>query len=104
SVLVEDGGRLQLWRAGLAHESEERRRRQVGVDDEGEILPDLGVRTHLLELHCARSALDERVEVELERAPASLEDRRVELPQPALIGPRRLAGVQQRDGRALEGR
>src|SRR5947207_2071362 len=52
----------------------------------------------------AGSGCRERVEVELERAPRSLELLRMQLAQPSFRGPCRLAGMEQRQRRLLERR
>ena len=51
-----------------------------------------------------RRRLGERVEVELERAPDAVEQRRVELAEPALGRARGLAGMEERLGRPLVAR
>src|SRR5262249_26030758 len=66
------------------------------VDDEGEILAHLRVRAHLLETDDPRRGVGERIEIELEHTPKTVEQGRMELAQPALSRPCRLPRVKVR--------
>ena len=99
AVLVEDRRRAQLGTRRLAERREQVRRGDGVVDDEREILAHLRVRAHLLELDRRRRRRDERIEIELERAPDALEERRVQLADPALVRARRLPRMEVRLGR-----
>ena len=78
----------------LADRSKDVGGRDLLVDDEGEILAHLRVRAHLLEGDDLRRRLGERVEVELERSPDAVEQRRMELAEPALRRARGLPRVK----------
>ncbi len=87
--------------AGSADRREDLGRGHVLVDDEGEILPHLGVRADLVEPHQLAGASGERVEIELECPPSAVELGRVELSDPSFGRARGLARVEERLARAL---
>jgi hypothetical protein len=95
AVLVEDLRLAQLGRPRLAERGEQRAGRHLLVDDEREILAHLGERRDLRVRHGGGRRRRERVEIELERPPRPVERRRVQLAEPALGRPRRLAGMEQ---------
>src|SRR5579862_6533940 len=101
AVLVERLDVAQRVARGLADRVDHGRSRHVVVDDEGQILAYLGVGAHLGVRDRCRRRLDQRIEIELEPAPGSLEHARMQLAEPAVRGPRGFAGMQHRLARTV---
>ena len=85
AVDVEDARLAQLGAGGLARGRDEVAREHVLVDDEGEILAHRRVTDDVLVRDPLGTPSEELVEVELEHAPRALEQRRVELAEPARL-------------------
>jgi phenylalanyl-tRNA synthetase beta chain len=66
------------------------------VYGDGDVLQDRGEREHVFVDDPLRHGLEQRLEVELERAPHAFEQDRVDLAEPARLRLRRLAGVEER--------
>src|SRR6187402_623784 len=99
---VEDAHVAELVASGLTHGREDRARLHILGYRDGDVLPRGRVRDHVLVEGALRQRLHQTLDVELEGAPVALEQRWVELPQPACVGRGRLAGMEVRRGRAAD--
>ena len=104
AVDVEDARLAQLGRPRLERRVDERRRLDLLGDDDRDVLPQRRERDHVVVEDALGNRRRQLVEIELEHAPRPLEQRRMELPEPACGGRRRLAGVEERAARRGSGR
>src|SRR5439155_2035556 len=104
AVDVEDLDLAQLGAGRLARGVDERAGFDVLRNDECEILPDRRIGDHVLVGDRLTRLREQRLEVELERAPLAGEDAGMELAEDTGRGSRRLSGMQELVLRPLESR
>ena len=104
AVDVEDIDLAQLGAGRFARGVDERAGFDVLRNDEREILPDRRIGDHVLVGDRLTRLREQRLEVELERAPLAGEDAGIELAEDTGRGSRRLSGMQELVLRPLESR
>ena len=99
-VDVEEARLAELRAGRLVRRGDERADLDVLADRDGDVLPVGRVGDHVVVEDPLGDGRHQRLDVELEDAPAPLEERRVELAEPARVRLRRLAGMQVVERRA----